>query len=256
MFKKTFNLVLFGMIVCVAFLLFTSIGTCEASGDSSQGNIMISIIGVIALLTVFIMSGIYMYKDAKERGTSGLPWLVIGLLTGILGLIVWLVLRPSHSSKKNSFHNHTERPDGITILAVLEGISGFYTLVTGIFLIPVLFLLREISRPSSSHLSIATQSSSSSTHVDFTILLIALGIIVVVLATLHFMLAYGFWKGRKWGWKLGIIFPIVGIIGSIIIYIVSSELGILVSIIPSVIIGLIVVFYLTRPHVKAYFKKS
>lgn len=255
MFKKTFSLVLFGMMVCVAFLLFIPIGKCETSGASSQGNIMISIIGVIALLTVFIMSGIYMYKDAKERGTSGLPWLVIGLLTGILGLIVWLVLRPSHSSKEKNTHN-TERPDGITILAVLEGISGFYTLVTGIFLIPVLFLLREISRPSSSQLSIASQSSSSSTHVDFSILLIALGIIVVVLATLHFMLAYGFWKGRKWGWKLGIIFPIVGVIGSIIIYIVSSELEILVSVIPSIIIGLIIVFYLTRPHVKAYFGKG
>ncbi len=252
MMNRTFNLTLFGMVLCIFFLLF-SVETCKASGNTDSGSLLISLVGGIAVIAVFIMSGIYMYKDAKERDTNGIPWLVIGLLTGLLGLIIWLILRPSYSSKVEH-RDKTERPAGITILAVLEMIIGIYTLIIGLSWIFILFILHEMDKPSMLELSGVSQANNS--PINSTISLIALGVIVVVITILHFMLAYGFWKGRRWGWGLGIIFPIVGIIGSIILFLVNSELENLVIIIPSVIIGLIILIYLTRPHVKAYFGKS
>jgi predicted nucleic acid-binding Zn ribbon protein len=39
-----------------------------------------------------------MYKDAEKRGKSGVLWLIIGLLFGLIGLIVWLIVRPPEPS--------------------------------------------------------------------------------------------------------------------------------------------------------------
>jgi hypothetical protein len=36
----------------------------------------------------------FLYTDANVRGQSGVLWAVIGLFTGLMGLIVWLIMRP------------------------------------------------------------------------------------------------------------------------------------------------------------------
>jgi Na+/H+-dicarboxylate symporter len=41
-----------------------------------------------------IILAIWVYKDAEKRGSSGILWLLIVLITGIIGLIIWLVVRP------------------------------------------------------------------------------------------------------------------------------------------------------------------
>ena len=35
-----------------------------------------------------------MYKDAEKRGKSGVLWLIVVWVLGIIGLIIWLVVRP------------------------------------------------------------------------------------------------------------------------------------------------------------------
>ena len=45
-------------------------------------------------LIIGILLAIWVYKDAEKRGSSGILWLIIVLLTGIIGLIIWLVVRP------------------------------------------------------------------------------------------------------------------------------------------------------------------
>jgi len=56
-------------------------------------------IGLICFLPViaFIIAiaiGVWMYRDAEKRGKSGTLWLLIGLIGGLVGLIVWLIVRP------------------------------------------------------------------------------------------------------------------------------------------------------------------
>jgi Na+/H+-dicarboxylate symporter len=43
---------------------------------------------------ICIMLAIWVYKDAEKRGSSGALWLIIFLITGFIGLIIWLIVRP------------------------------------------------------------------------------------------------------------------------------------------------------------------
>ncbi len=53
------------------------------------------IIGIfLAVFIIFILIAIWVYRDAEKRGSSGVLWLLIVLLTQIIGLIIWLVVRP------------------------------------------------------------------------------------------------------------------------------------------------------------------
>jgi hypothetical protein len=48
----------------------------------------------LAILVVNILLLVWVAKDAQARGTSAGAWVVIVLLFGILGLLVYLVARP------------------------------------------------------------------------------------------------------------------------------------------------------------------
>ncbi|RLF48709.1 MAG: hypothetical protein DRN20_03955 [Thermoplasmata archaeon] len=48
----------------------------------------------IAWFILWILVAIWVYRDAESRGKSGALWLLIIILTGIIGLIIWLVVRP------------------------------------------------------------------------------------------------------------------------------------------------------------------
>ncbi|MFW6304463.1 MAG: hypothetical protein ACOC1V_01640 [Candidatus Saliniplasma sp.] len=45
-------------------------------------------------LIIGILIAVWMYKDAEKRDENGILWLIIGLILGIIGLIIWLVVRP------------------------------------------------------------------------------------------------------------------------------------------------------------------
>jgi hypothetical protein len=55
-----------------------------------------------AIFIVAILLAVWVYRDAEKRGESGILWLIIVLITGIIGLIIWLIVRgdkPVISSK-------------------------------------------------------------------------------------------------------------------------------------------------------------
>jgi membrane protease YdiL (CAAX protease family) len=43
---------------------------------------------------IWILIAIWVYRDAEARGKSGVLWLIVVILLGLIGLIVWLVVRP------------------------------------------------------------------------------------------------------------------------------------------------------------------
>jgi len=51
----------------------------------------------ILLPVIWIIIGIllciWVYKDAESRGMNGALWLIIVLITGLIGLIIYLVVR-------------------------------------------------------------------------------------------------------------------------------------------------------------------
>jgi len=51
---------------------------------------------------IAILICIWVYRDAEKRGSSGILWLIIVLITGIIGLIIWLIVRPPIGSGTKS----------------------------------------------------------------------------------------------------------------------------------------------------------
>ena len=49
---------------------------------------------ILFCFVVWILIAIWVYRDAEKRGGSGALWLIIVLFTWIIGLIIWLVVRP------------------------------------------------------------------------------------------------------------------------------------------------------------------
>ncbi len=80
---------------------------------------------------------------------------------------------------------------------------------------------------------------------------IAFGIGLLALAIVSFVVAYGLLKGLGWAWTVTVILSII----SIVLNVISIAAGNIASII-SIIISGIIIYYLYRPHVKAYFGKG
>ena len=110
------------------------------------------------------------------------------------------------------------RPIGVTFLAILAILAGILSVV---FAIPLLAIF-------------ALASS----------LLLVNGIV-------DFVLAIGYLGGNSWAWVLGIAFGAINILGSIIEIVAGLSNNIL-----GIIFSIITIYYLTRPHVKAFFGRS
>ncbi|MHA1262565.1 MAG: PLDc N-terminal domain-containing protein, partial [Candidatus Freyarchaeota archaeon] len=48
---------------------------------------------ILAWFLVAILLGVWVYRDARDRGMEAALWLLIVLLTGPLGLIIYLMVR-------------------------------------------------------------------------------------------------------------------------------------------------------------------
>jgi uncharacterized membrane protein (DUF2068 family) len=79
------------------------------------------------------------------------------------------------------------------------------------------------------------------------------GTVVVVFGVLGPILGVGFFIGASWAWVLGLV-----------VYVLSIPLGIaevlstgqaIVGGVIRLVVGLVIIYYLTRPRVKAFFRK-
>jgi hypothetical protein len=128
-----------------------------------------------------------------------------------------------------------ERPLGIAILAVLNIIGGIFGLFGGI-------ALAALSGTVSGLPGLGAISSGW---------LVAVGIFAIIIGILPVAVGWGFWKGSEWAWTLGVVLYIIGIIYGVV-WLVQGNVSSLVS----VIIGGLIVYYLFRPNVKAWFGKA
>lgn len=80
---------------------------------------------------------------------------------------------------------------------------------------------------------------------------IAIGGIIIAIAILSFVVAYGLLKGSGWAWTLTVILSIISIALNAISIATGNPGGIV-----SIIISGIVLYYLYRPHVKAFFGRG
>ena len=57
----------------------------------------------LAWFIIGIILAIWTYRDAGSRGTSGLLWAIIVIILPILGIIIYLVIRPSPTASPHGY---------------------------------------------------------------------------------------------------------------------------------------------------------
>jgi len=72
------------------------------------------------------------------------------------------------------------------------------------------------------------------------------GVILALIGTVNFVIAYGYWNGRGWAWIVGLAFAALGII----IGLITLPGGLI-----RIVLDVLIIYYLTRPHVKIFFGK-
>ena len=120
------------------------------------------------------------------------------------------------------------RPTGVTILAILEIISGIIAIAFALFFGAMM----------------GSMGSSMFGNGGAAIIGV-IGGIVVVLGLISFVMAWGLLKGKSWAWTITLILTIISLIFDL------PSMNII-----GIIIDVIILYYLYRPHVKAYFGKS
>ena len=80
---------------------------------------------------------------------------------------------------------------------------------------------------------------------------IAIGGIMIILGIISFIVAWGLLKGKPWAWTVTIILSIISIVMGVV-SLVGGNFGSILNI----IIAGVIIYYLYRPHVKAYFGKQ
>ena len=136
-----------------------------------------------------------------------------------------------------------ERPFGVAIIAVLEALSGILYLLIGIFMIVggiafASIIMKEINVPI--------------TGFSLGAIFMAVGVVLIIFGIIALIMAKGLWDGKGWAWTITLILNVIGLIFGIISLIFTRSGG---GIIP-LLINVIIIYYLTRPHVKAFFGKG
>ncbi len=137
-----------------------------------------------------------------------------------------------------------KRPTGVTVIAVLVIIGGILLLLAGIGGVAVgsLFI------------------SSQIIGLGFVII----GAIILAVGIGYLVVSYGLLKGKRWSWTITVVLLFIGIaidvasiiFGSFAINMDTSNFLVTNSgSIAGIIISVIILYYLYRPHVKSYFGK-
>lgn len=135
------------------------------------------------------------------------------------------------------------RPTGVTIIAVLMAIAGIVMIIAGTSAVAV-----------GPFLPTAFPSQNLPTGLSAAMLgglAVGSGAFMLVLGVAGLVISYGLFKGRGWAWTAAVVLSIIGVVMSVVA-IVTGNFGSIVSL----IINGIILYYLYRPHVKAYFGRA
>lgn len=146
------------------------------------------------------------------------------------------------------------RPGGITLLTILQGITSFVMLLGGaaLLVLSAFFAAGGWDLIPEDELAEALQQipwTSTFTSAQFfaltTTFLTVIGVVLLIVAILGFIMTWGLWSGKSWARLITMILAVIGVVTGIV-----SLPGSLISI----LIDIVILYYLTRPHIKAYYQ--
>jgi hypothetical protein len=140
------------------------------------------------------------------------------------------------------------RPTGVTVLGVLQILGGVFGLLGGAGLLVAAAIVGSTS--------FASQYSGFSGYSTSTLSAIfyGFGAFLLILGILGLVIGIGFFSGKGWAWMLAIVVGVINIVANIVeivIGLTSPSSGAI-----GIVIPIIIIYYLTRPRVKAFFGKG
>ncbi len=127
------------------------------------------------------------------------------------------------------------RPRGIAVVVALQVLLGIFSIVGGIG-------------------SLSAPNLAQPQGLGFLQALAPVfPLVLIVVGVFFLVVSYGLWRGYGWAWTLTIAFDIIHIVADIG-FVVSRSFALDKVIGLAVILGML--FYLTRPRVRAYFGKG
>ncbi len=127
-----------------------------------------------------------------------------------------------------------ERPFGVTVIAVLAGIGGVLGILGGI-----------------GGLAISSMFSGyGHGGAMLSALIMVYSLLAIIFGVLDLILAWGLWNGFEWAWLLGVILSGLGALIALLSLI--NNPGSIISL----IVNGIILYYLFKPEVKAYFGRA
>jgi uncharacterized membrane protein (DUF2068 family) len=127
-----------------------------------------------------------------------------------------------------------QRPTGVTVMAILAAIGGVFGLLASLVLLGI--------------------GASGAVAGNLGGLAFLAGIFVLAYSVLSLILAYGFWTLKPWAWPLGIGVQVLGIVQAVLQF-MNDQSGV-VSLVISLAISAVILWYLYQPHVKAAFGRA
>ena len=135
-------------------------------------------------------------------------------------------------TKSDSMQPKPSRPTGVTILGILSILAGLGGLIGGAGLL-------------------ALSGLAASVYPGGATIAAVIGAVLLIIGILELVYGIGFFSGKGWAWTLAMIGSVLNIVFGIISIVfgsIGSAFGLIISI--------LILYYLTRPHVKAYFGKG
>jgi hypothetical protein len=139
------------------------------------------------------------------------------------------------------------RPTGVTILAILAILGGIGGLLVGGVLLAAAAIVGTLDL-SATYPQLASYNLTSAT---IGVLLGIFGAVILILGLLYLVMGIGFLGGKGWAWTLGMIVAVLSLIIDIPSAIFFGPTNVL-----GIIIAIIILYYLTRTRVKAFFGKA
>jgi hypothetical protein len=172
-------------------------------------------------------------------------------------------------------------PAGVTIIVILNIIMGILMLLGGIAFVAAGIILSSLPSSALEDESLAADYSviDDLSEIPPPLIVggpIAIGSVMIAIGIVSFIVAYGLLKGMGWAWTVTVVLSIISIVLSVIAIATVHALvwlgtGIILppaeTINPSpppppfgaisiIIISGVIIYYLYRPNVKAYFGKA
>lgn len=143
------------------------------------------------------------------------------------------------------------RPTGVTIIGILTIIGGILMLGSGIALAAVAAVLPNLASMNDQINGLESQIPSMIPVGYLGLASLSIGSILIIIGIVSLIVAYGLFKAKKWAWTINVAVSIINIAIGVVSIVTGS-----VGPIASIAISAIILYYLYRPHVKAYFGKA